>query len=241
MSKIRKSSIFSEVFGKWFVAVLIVVVILACIAGFLIDAKNFLVNLIAGLCSISLSILSALFIVDQYVKYKKEHEWAKINKITLNAIAIHLCEIAGGLIFHFAYMDDNLTLPFFTGRNLPNEKTLLAFKPLLQALENLTLPIEIARSKSTSDIAVEYYEALSWDMDQIQNVLTPRVMQSSTDQLLIDALVVFDDARRTLHHSIIGHKQAVTQAVFENVRPLIEAAEKVYHLIYEYYRQVNKK
>ena len=215
---------------------LIGLIVVACIAGLVIDSKGFLVNVIAGLCGIFLSFFLALFIVDKYVKYQKEQEWAKVNKITLNAIAIHLCEIVGGLSLHFTYMDDSLTLPFFRGRNLPNEKTLLAFTPLLQALENLTLPIEIASHKSTSDIAVEYYEALSWDMDQIQNVLTPRVMQNSTDQPLIDALIVFDNARRTLHHSIIGHRQAVTQAVFENVRPLIQSAERVYQLIYEYYR-----
>ncbi len=236
MTRTEKSSIFPRIFGRWFVPGLIGLIILTCVSGFAIDAKGFLVNLIAGLCGIFLSILLALFIVDKYMKYQKEQEWTKVNKITLNAIAIHLCEIVGSLSFHFTYMNDNLTLPFFTGRNLPNEKTLLAFNPLLQALENLTLPIEIARHKSTSDIAVEYYEAMSWDMDQIQNVLTPRVMQNSTDQPLIDALIIFDNARRTLHHAIIVHRQVVTHGVFENVRPLIQSAEKVYQLIYENYR-----
>jgi hypothetical protein len=68
-------------------------------------------------------------------------------------------------------------------------------------------------------------------LDQIQTVLTPRVMQSSTDQELIDALIEFDDARRRLHNSIIGHKLICTQSVFPDVLSLVQSSEHLYQAL----------
>ena len=56
------------------------------------------------------------------------------------------------------------------------------------------LPNSVSREESTSDVSVRFYQALRWGLDQIRDVITPRIMQYSTDQALIDRLVEFDDA-----------------------------------------------
>lgn len=242
MNKIEKKFSFSNIFGHWVVVAFIVLTILICFMGFIIDYKIFFINLIAGICSVFLSFFLALFIVDKYLKYQREQQWSKVNKITLYAISVHLCEIVGSLSFYFLDMDHDLTLPFFSGQKFLNEATLMAFKPLLSALndERQIVPLEAARRTSSSDIAVEYYEALSWDMDQIQNVLTPRVMISSTDQALIDALIEFGDARRALRHSINEHKQVHNHVVYEKIPPFFRSTERIYEVIYEYYKVLNQ-
>jgi hypothetical protein len=56
------------------------------------------------------------------------------------------------------------------------------------------LPNSVSREESTSDVSVRFYQALRWVLDQIRDVITPQIMQYSTDQALIDRLVEFDDA-----------------------------------------------
>lgn len=88
--------------------------------------------------------------------------------------------------------------------------------------------------ESPSDVAIQFYNVVRWDLDQIQDVLTPRVIESSTDQKLLDTLIEFDEARRELHHAIIAHQQVVTGGVFSNVLMLVEASINVYQAILEH-------
>jgi len=77
-------------------------------------------------------------------------------------------------------------------------------------------------------MAVEFYEMERWDLDQIQTVLTPRLLESATDQKLIDALMEFDHAHRGLNTAILGHKVVITQAAFSHIPDLIAAAGHFY-------------
>ena len=74
------------------------------------------------------------------------------------------------------------------------------------------LPNSVSREESTSDVSVRFYQALRWDLDQIRDVITPRIMQYPTDQVLIGRLVEFDDASRNLKHAIIVHKEVLTHS-----------------------------
>jgi hypothetical protein len=77
-------------------------------------------------------------------------------------------------------------------------------------------------------MAVEFYEMEKWDLDQIQTVLTPRLLESATDQKLIEALMEFDHTHRALYSAILGHKLVVTQSAFSRIPDLIAAAGRLY-------------
>ena len=47
------------------------------------------------------------------------------------------------------------------------------------------------------------------DLDPIRDIITPRIMQYSAEQVLIDRLVEFNDASRKLNHAIIVHKEVL--------------------------------
>jgi hypothetical protein len=172
--------------------------------------------------------------VDRYVHQQRQQQWAKVQEFTLRAIAVHLCEITGSLFLHYPGIDADAAMSIFEGHTTsPNAALLQPFDRLLDAIRQL--PSAITREKSTSDIALDYYESVQWDLDQIQSVLIPRVMQSPVEQALIDRLVEFDSARRELHHAIIAHAQAVTHSVFPHVVTLIEAARRLYQEICPYF------
>ena len=220
----------SKRMSSWVLPASALSVVIAAGVGLAVDAKGFLVNILAGVVSIIISFAIALAIVDRYVQHHREQQWAKVQTLTLRAIAVHLCEIVGGLFVHFPGLNDRVFQPFWEGHGNPLTTDIReSFAGVLNQLR--PLPSGITPDKSTSDIAVEYYESLKWDLDQIQNVLTPRVLQSPVQQSLIDSLVAFDQAHRELRHAMIAHQAAVTHSVFPRVISLIEAARNVYQEI----------
>lgn len=93
-------------------------------------------------------------------------------------------------------------------------------------------------TKHRSDYVVELYENSRWNLDQIQRVLTPLVIQSEADQELIDILMSFDMARRDLHNTIIRHKLIVTDAAFPALIKLMDMIADVYRIVAKYWRPI---
>jgi hypothetical protein len=218
---------------RWVLPTSVISVVVTSVIGLVIDPKGFAINILASVVSIIISFALALQIVERYVHQQRQQQWAKVQDFTLRAIAVHLCEITGSLFLHYPRIDADTALSIFEGhRTSPDAAILTSFDRLLDEIRQL--PSAITQDKSTSDIALDYYESVQWDLDQIQNVLTPRVMQSPVEQALIDRLIEFDSARRELHHAIIAHAQAVTHSVFPHVITLIEAARRLYQEICQY-------
>ena len=219
----------------WLQPVAGLIVVAAIICGLAIDAKSFLVNALAALSAMVVTFWIGTTIVERYVRAQRQQQWERVQFQTLRAVAVHLCEIAGTLFLHYPGIASKAVEPLWQAHNAPlNPHLGDAFDAVLGELE--TLPSSEYLHKSTSDCAVEYYAAVTWDLDQIQNVLTPRILESPAEQYLIDRLVDFDDARRELHHSIIAHQQAVTQSVFPRVVFLVNRAKQLHQ---ELCRQVH--
>ena len=53
------------------------------------------------------------------------------------------------------------------------------------------LPDAVNGEDSTSDLSVEFYEVEKWDLDQIRDVLTSRVVQNSGDQQIENAQALY--------------------------------------------------
>jgi hypothetical protein len=218
-------------FVRWLTPASVVVVVIASAVGLLIDVKGFLGNILSEIAGIFASIIIALLIVDRYIEYQKEQQWARVRNLTYAAIVGHLCDLATETLIYFPVKDHRLMTPIIEGRDRPNPATITAMAKLASLLRQLSSAI--SNEKSTSDLAVEFYRAVKWDLDQIQNVLTPRVMQSSTDQQIINALVEFDNARRKLHNAIIVHRKIVTHSAFPAVIELLEQTQALYSAICE--------
>lgn len=222
-------SYMSDPIARWLLMFLALITAVSILIGLVVDTKGFPGNLLAELAGNGIAILVGLLLIDRFLEDRREKQWAKVRKSTIGAIAAHLCDIASTLYIYFPVGDHKSMGVILEGRNTPNRATPMGFEDLLQELRRL--PNDLDNEKSTSDVAVEFYEAVMWDLDQIQTVLTPRVIQSSSDQSLIDAAIEFDDARRKLHNSIIAHKLVVTHSVFPNVLLLVQCSGRLYQVL----------
>jgi len=192
------------------------------------DPRALLPSLLLELASIAFTILVGFLLVDTYVEHLRREQWSRPRNYALGSIAAHLCDMASDLHVHLG-VGGHLTGPILAGRDTPSSEAVLAFAQLAQELAHL--PDSVSAEKSTSDVAVEFYRDVKWDLDQIQTVLTPLVMQTAPDEAVIEALTQFDAAWRALHNAIILHERVVTHQVMPYLVALVDASGRLYALL----------
>ena len=79
-----------------------------------------------------------------------------------------------------------------------------------------------------SEIAVEFYRDVRWNLDQISSVLLPRVVQSTNELEVVDSLIEFDRAKLKLHNAAYVHRLLVILGVFPDMINLVKSAQVLY-------------
>jgi hypothetical protein len=237
---------FTDPFEKWLVIISFILFVIFNTMGFLIDERIFVGHFLAELAGIWFGILVAMLIVDRF----KDQQWAKVRNLTYGAIAAHICDLA---IYTYDYfpmlwdvemmMRDNgrrsILERVIDGRDHPNSDTIDAMGELADLLEEPSIlewvdeENPMADRKTIADIATDYYEGIEWEIDQIIDVLTPRVINSSNDQKIINAITELDKSGRNLHNAIRMHKRKPTHYVLPYVIALLQNAQKLYSALYE--------
>lgn len=213
----------------WGIArVSIPVVIISVILGFVIK-QPFVESLMAGVATVGLGSMVGVFLVDKFVESDRKALWSKSRNYLLAGIASHLSDTAIDILFAMPVRDQQAMAQIMEGRNRPNLSTVEGLRALAEQLRSIKH--SPSPDKHLSDYVIDYYEHAKWDLDQIQAILTPMVIQIEADQELIDALVVFDKARRELHNAIISHKLIVTDAPFPALIEFIDASADLYAVL----------
>jgi len=215
-------------FTRYSLIVIGVVVILSLILGFLFDWRGFLEGVLASIAFSGITIVIGLFFVDRLIEHRQEQQWARVRLLTYRGLAAYLCDIVTQAFIVYALDNAFEALgQMMEGRDYPSEEALPGFVHLAKALRKLEAQRDIHKP-SLSDRAEQFYETVKWELEQVQTILTPRLLQSATDQKLIVALMEFDHANRALYSAIMAHKQVVRQSAFSYVTDLVVAAEHLY-------------
>jgi hypothetical protein len=213
-------------FIQYSLIVIGVIAVFSLFGGFMLDWHGFLENVLVSIAFSGITIIVGLFFVDRLIEHRQEQQWARVRLLTYRGLAAHLCDMASMTMIAFPYGDHRPAGRILEGRNEPREVSGAGFERLTDGLRSLTN--SGSKTKSLSDMAVEFYEMVRWDLEQIQTVLTPRLLESATDQKLIDALMEFDHAHRALYSAILGHKLIVTQSAYHYIPDVIAAAGHLY-------------
>lgn len=216
----------------WYIVVACGLALVGCIiAGLLVDAKSMVVNLLAGIGCTALGILIAIWVVDRYLVQAARARWLRVDTLTHRAIAEHLCDMTVQLLIEMS--DDQRPMTsILEGRDKPDPRTLEGLTALAAILRAVPDP----ESNDRSDAAIAYYEQNKWDLDQLCDRLSSRVIQYSDEQDLIDALIELDGARRALLNSIIAYKLIVIGGVFLDLAKLVDASSNVYQALLNHWR-----
>lgn len=228
------NSILSSRLAKWLLSCAIAcAAILLSVVGLVLDKQGFLCNLLAEVVGVLVSVIVALVVVDKWTEFHTKKQWEKVRSITYDALAAHICDMLTQVFIFFPIKNHRPMTPIIEGRSKPNPVTTEAISELASQLRQL--PSAITAEKSTSDLSIEFHEDVKWDLDQIRDVLTPRIMQSGADQAVVDALMEFDAARRNMQNAIIAHEQVTTHGVFPYTIELVEKAGNLYDRLSEHW------
>jgi hypothetical protein len=195
--------------------------------------QGFIGNLLSETAGIFFGIVVTLLVVRVYDERIWENRWKRVRKYTLRSIARHLCDFASDTTIFLgrglAALD-----PILEGREAPHPEAASGFKTLAEVFRS---DRSDEGSKSPSDRVVDLYEHSRWELDQIQTVLTPRLMQAQAEQDLVDALIEFDEAHQDLRSQIIAHKLIRTGSAYPALISLIEVSGNLYGVLDKYWRE----
>ncbi len=183
------------------------------------------VNLLAGIACVALGVPVAIWVVDWYMRRAARTHWSRVETLTHRTIAMHICDAMVQLLIDTTVLNNLSPMASIQeGRDQPDAKTIEGLSALASMLRAVSNP----GNNDLSDAAIVFYENGKWDLDQLCDSLLSRLIEYSDEHDLIDSLVELDGVRRTLHTSIIAHKQVVTGGVFVHLAELVDATTNVY-------------
>ncbi|MCK4394861.1 hypothetical protein KAX17_18335 [Candidatus Bipolaricaulota bacterium] len=196
--------------------------------------NGFAGNLLAEFAGVGLSLLVGVFVVDRLISMQRQRQWARARKFVLSGIASHLSDAMTDLLIYIPTIQNHKPMgPIIDGRSNPSKETIDALKDIARQMVSNRSSGD--PNKHLSDYAIEWYEHAKWDLDQIQNLLTPRAIDAQANQKLIDGLLAFDKARRDFHSAVISHRLVVTDAAYPALITLVDAAADLYSVLLEHW------
>jgi hypothetical protein len=219
--------------------VTIPVIIISGWLGFIWQQQPFLSNLFAGFIDIGLGTLIGIFLVDRFVKRDRQEKWSRSRNYILGAVSAHLSDFSVEALISMPINDHRPMTAIINGRDSPNPATVTAIRKVANFLRDINE--SPSADRSLSDYVFDLYDNIKWDLDQIQTVLTPWIIQSEADQEIIDAMMIFDEARRQLHNAIISDKMISTGSAYPILIEFIDAVADLYDNLSKHWNPLPKK
>jgi hypothetical protein len=221
---------FFKLLGRNLAIVSIILITISLIVGFWLDWKGFTINLLAATVGVFVSFIIGIKILSRYTEAQRKFQWEKVRVLTYTSISNHLYDIMGqaGIDYETSFSPKSME-----GRDHPDSVVAEAMLEFCAKLQNL--PGANSYDNTLSDIAVKLYHGIHYDLDHLCDVLLPRVIQESSDQKLIDALVEFDRARWNLRNGVVVHTQITIGGIFPDIIILLKQAHLVYSTLIELY------
>ncbi|MEO0091578.1 MAG: hypothetical protein ABIK61_02555 [candidate division WOR-3 bacterium] len=205
------------------ISISLILALIFIVSGFLFSSKDYAINILAELAGLFISIIVAILLVDRLTENQRRKRWARVRELTHRTIAHHLNNIILELFNHFPLPDYRAITTIVKSCDQPNPKIIDVLNTTIRWIKDL-----LERNKIPTSSAADYYNAIKWDVNQIRFDLIPRVMQSSDNQNLIDALVEFDDTMQDIQTAVVMQKQFKDTNILYHIIPLIETIQNIY-------------
>lgn len=216
-------------FARIALTIILSVVVVCLVVGATVDFKGFIDGTLTAIAFSGITILLGLFFVDRLIEHRREEQWAKVRLITYRGLGAHLCDVVAQVFVVFALENAADAMgQMLEGRDKPRKEALQGFAKMAEAARTAKEPMH---GPTLSDQTRGFYDQVKWELEQIQTILTPRLLQSATDKKLIEALMQLDHANRALYSAILAHEQAGTQTAYHFVPEFVTAAERLYGVL----------
>lgn len=199
-------------------------------AGFILDSKGFLVNLIASAISITLTVT----LINWLMVRQRRSQWKSVRSQIITALLSHIgnmtSEYATGIEIRKNKYD---LIAFVTdtgkGYSTPKQETASALKKMAEIMK------ETPKMDNAREQAERLHKVIEWDVGQICNVLLPRIMAMDTDEPeFVHVLSELDNANREWVNQYIMDKEISSGEQYEAAAVFLERMADVYHYIVDH-------
>jgi hypothetical protein len=190
----------------------------AVVAGLLLDPRAFAVNLLASGVAILVSVAVAVRLIDPILRARRRRDWRLVSNATLVAIRTHVIDCVVQCWIQLGGSNGELLDLLLEGRDKFAMRALSGMERLLVLLEGLDPDTETQ----------SLYDDVKWDLGQVRDVLTPRVMLTAEDESLVGRLVTLEDAERVWVNYLIGDHQSAIGGTLRGVIAVVAASRDLY-------------
>ncbi len=205
------------------ISISLILALIFIVSGFLFSTKDYAINILAELAGLFIGIIIVILLVDRLTEHQRRKRWAQVSESTHRTIGHHLNNIVLELFNHFSLCDHYAIAAIIKNRDQSSIQMVNALNNIIAQIKDL-----LQENKISNLSATDYYNAIKWDVNQIRFDLIPRVMQSSDNQNLIDALVEFDDTMQDIQTAVVMQKQFKDTNILYHIIPLIETIQNIY-------------
>ena len=156
---------------------------------------------------LSISLLVGAGVVNRLLEGARKEQWDEIRMMTYKSILYHICNITALTSLNLAEIEKTEPKLF---QFLRNEEAIIGKDTgspskdigasIILLSQLLTLAIQKRNKELDSgdpwridvDLMRRYYELVLWRLDNIRDILIPRVLMLSNNKKLCDALIRFD-------------------------------------------------
>lgn len=211
---------------KTFILSLTTLALVLIISGFFYDTKGFVSNILAEITGLFLGIVVAILLVDRITENQRKKKWERVRQISHRTIAHHLNNIVLELFNHFPLTKNNSIITPLNNTDLSDNYQKPNLDNVIQQIKKL---IELKQIQAES--VRTYFNAIKWDIAQIRSDLMPRIIQSSDNQELIDALTEFDDLMQDLQSMLIIRREVIQPIFYLTFEQVLEKINDIYKLL----------
>jgi len=236
----------------WLIILAILLIVFFVIAGFSIDQTGFAGNILAEGTGILISIFVALFVVDKYVAKHEKQQWSKVCNITYSALAYGIGKIFAGALYSFESEYGDKEIRMLNNVLNPGNETIDAMGAIISIMQETEGSVLGGNARDVEARAKTFYDNLNKfqiliqpEVNQIRNVLIPRLLLFSKDQSFINSMIVLDQATQfgydTIEQVFIMMKAGVGVEILHEkfgnwVSILLSATKDVYTEIWKVWK-----
>ncbi|AFY59499.1 hypothetical protein [Synechococcus sp. PCC 6312] len=200
-------SIFRDIYFRNFLLFIFLLITVCTGICIYLDFKAFLVNFLSGVVVSGISLIAGLFLVDRVVEYLREKRWSKVRKLIFRNITHHFHEVISWMTIYLQVGEEGIERPNFaiSRTSIPNQVTLEYSGQLIKNIKRKIKNNEPLSGDSfilSLTSVIEFYKWIEWRLHYIEIVLVPRLIESSTEQILIDNLIIFESSIHKLRNSV---------------------------------------
>ncbi|QDT78242.1 hypothetical protein Mal35_16740 [Gimesia maris] len=194
-------------------------------SSWMIDPKAIFGNILAEAAGVLAGALFTLLIVDGLLRRDRINRWMFVRESVYESVSAHMCDIAMAALNHFEIESDTAREALLGTRDWGDNESLMAIEEIERRMN------QIQSDANSSRKAVLLFDAITFNLTYLGQVLLPRAILATEDSELINALVSLDHSIHPLMRAKRIQQVMPGPLAYERTKELIREVHGIYDVL----------